>query len=95
MCNIFYDFISIEYEYAITPYSGCSQETLISSQDDCKLAGAKLGYSFMKTVTNYDRPAGCYWYRGYFKNSFFNTNMNGSANNLPTSGGICKYIGKP
>ena len=85
--------ISTEYDYAITPYTECPRDTVVSSQGECSIAGTKLGYSFMKTISNPNRPAGCYWYRGYFKNSFYNTYLNASAAEFPTTGGVCKYSG--
>ena len=28
---------------------------------DCQIAASALGYKFWKTVSRWDRPAGCFW----------------------------------
>ena len=76
---------------------------MAADEEECADAGSKLGYPFLKKVSNVYRPAGCYWYdNGHLKNSFFN-NLSG-ADNPPYSqsgekiwssnvGGICKERG--
>lgn len=92
----------------VPSYIDCRVNDLAKNEDECALAGATLGFPFLKKVSSIERPSGCYWYdNGYLKNSFFNTNYSEKSYSLSEDtdewgdriygviafGGLCKEIG--